>query len=110
MGDGRAEGSSATGDGGQAGVSLMPDTDGTGSDSLLDSVLSTLLTKRSGDVCVHPGPGVKILYYHTLQYCTAKCIEAQVLTEDARTWQCAPDTGTNTRLDTRTCACMSESS
>ena len=29
MGDGRAEGSSATGDGGQAAVSLTPDADGT---------------------------------------------------------------------------------
>ena len=29
MGDGRAEGSSATGDGGQAAISLMPDVDGT---------------------------------------------------------------------------------
>ena len=29
MGDGRAEGSSAIGDGGQAAISLMPDTDGT---------------------------------------------------------------------------------
>ena len=29
MGDGRAEGSSATGDGGQAAVSLTPDVDGT---------------------------------------------------------------------------------
>lgn len=54
VGDGRAEGSSATGDGGQAGVSLMPDNDGTGSGSLLDSVQSTLLTKRSSDVCVPP--------------------------------------------------------
>ena len=74
MGDGRAEGSSATGDGGQAGVSLMPDIDGTGSGSLLDSVQSTLLTKRFSDVCIPPvmsGLGVKILYYHTLQYCTA---------------------------------------
>ena len=41
MGDGGTEGSSATGDGGQAAVSLMPDIDGTGSGSLLDSVLST---------------------------------------------------------------------
>lgn len=31
MGDGGAEGSSATGDGGQAAISLMPDVDGTGS-------------------------------------------------------------------------------
>ena len=29
MGDGRAEGSSAIGDGGQAAISLMPDADGT---------------------------------------------------------------------------------
>ena len=29
MGDGRAEGSSAIGDGGQAAISLMPDMDGT---------------------------------------------------------------------------------
>ena len=35
MGDGRAEGSSAIGDGGQAAISLMPDADGIGSDSLL---------------------------------------------------------------------------
>ena len=39
VGDSRAEGSSAIGDGGQAGILLMPDIDGTGSCSLLDSVL-----------------------------------------------------------------------
>ena len=50
MGDGRAEGSSAIGDGEQAAISLTPDIDGTGSGSLLDSVLCTLLKKRSGDV------------------------------------------------------------
>ena len=50
MGDGRAEGSSAIGDGGQAAVSLMPDADGTGSGSLVDSVLSTLLRKGFSDV------------------------------------------------------------
>ena len=50
MGDGRAEGSSAIGDGGQAAISLMPDIDGTGSGSLLDSILSTLLKERSSDV------------------------------------------------------------
>ena len=43
MGDGRAEGSSAIGDGGQAAISLTPDVDGTGSGSLLDLILSTLL-------------------------------------------------------------------
>ena len=52
MGDGRAEGSSAIGDGGQAVTSLTPDIDGTGSGSLLDSTLSTLLKKRSSDVWV----------------------------------------------------------
>ena len=35
MGDGRAEGSSAIGDGGQAAILLMPDVDGTSSGSLL---------------------------------------------------------------------------
>ena len=39
MGDGRAEGSSAIGDGGQAAVSLMPDLDGPGFGSLQDSLL-----------------------------------------------------------------------
>ena len=36
MGDGRAEGSSAIGDGGQAAISLMPDIDDTGSGSFLE--------------------------------------------------------------------------
>ena len=36
MGGGRSEGSSATGDRGQAAVSLTPDVDGTGSGSLLE--------------------------------------------------------------------------
>ena len=35
MADGRGEGSSATGDRGQAATSLLPDIDGTGSGSLL---------------------------------------------------------------------------
>ena len=52
MGDGRAEGLSAIGDGGQASISLMPDIVGTGSGSLLDSILSTLLKKPSSDVWV----------------------------------------------------------
>ena len=51
MGDGRGEGSSAIGDGGQAALSVTPDVDGTGSGSLLDSILS-LLKKRSSDVWV----------------------------------------------------------
>ena len=45
MGDGRAVGSPAIGDRGQAAISLRPDIDGTGSGSLLDSILSTLLKK-----------------------------------------------------------------
>ena len=52
MGDGRAEGLSTIGDGGQATISLMPDVDGTGSGSLLDSTLSTLLKEQSSDVWV----------------------------------------------------------
>ena len=36
MGDGRAEGSSAIGGGGQAAISLTPDAGGTGSGSLLE--------------------------------------------------------------------------
>ena len=45
MRDGSAEGSAAAGDGGQAAVSLILDIDGTGSGSLLDSILSTVLEK-----------------------------------------------------------------
>ena len=52
MGDGRAEGSSAIGDGGQAAVSLMPVIDSTSSDSLLDSILSTPVKEQSGDIWV----------------------------------------------------------
>ena len=52
MGDGRAEGSSAVGDREQAEVSLTPDVNGTDSDSLLGSILSTLLKKQSSDVWV----------------------------------------------------------
>ena len=44
VGEGRAEGSSVIG-GGQSAISLTPDVDGTGSGSLLDLVLSTLLKK-----------------------------------------------------------------
>ena len=43
MGDGRAEGLSAVENRGQAAISLTPDVDGTGSGSLLDSILCTLL-------------------------------------------------------------------
>ena len=42
-GDGRAEGSPATGDRGQDAVSLTPDVDGAGSGPLLDSILLPLL-------------------------------------------------------------------
>ena len=42
MGDGRAKGLSATGDGEQAEISLIPDDDGTGSGSLLNSILYTI--------------------------------------------------------------------
>ena len=45
VGDSRAEGWLAVGDGGQAAISLMPDTDGTDSGSLRDSILSSLLKK-----------------------------------------------------------------
>ena len=49
-GDGRDEGSSAVGDGGQAVISLSPDIDGSGSGALLDSILSTLLKQGSSGV------------------------------------------------------------
>ena len=49
MGCRRAEGLSSIGDVGQAAVSLKLHIDGTGSGSLLDSILSTLL-KTSSDV------------------------------------------------------------
>ena len=50
MRDGGIEGSSAIGHGEQAAISLKPDVDGTGSGSLLDSVLSTLLKKKNNPV------------------------------------------------------------
>ena len=50
-GDGRAEGWSAIAGGGQDAISLTPEADGTGSCSLLDLVLSTLLSQRSS--CQH---------------------------------------------------------
>ena len=50
VGNGRAEGSSAIGDRGQATNSPTPDVDGTDSGSLLDSILSTPVKKRSSDV------------------------------------------------------------
>ena len=51
-GDGRAERSSAIRDGGQAAMSIILDVDGTGTGSLLDSILSTLLNTGSSDVRV----------------------------------------------------------
>ena len=52
VGDGRVEGLSAIGDGRQAAVSVTPHVDGTGSGSLLDSVLSSSLKKWFSDVCL----------------------------------------------------------
>ena len=52
VGDGRVERLSAVGDGRQAAVSLTPHVDGTGSGSLLDSVLSSSLEKWFSDVCL----------------------------------------------------------
>ena len=52
VGDGGAEPLSAIGDGGQAAISFMPDIHGTGSGSLLDSILSTFLKKRSSGMWV----------------------------------------------------------
>ena len=45
VGDSRTEESAAIGDGGQAAISLTLDAGGTGSDSLLDLILSTLLNE-----------------------------------------------------------------
>ena len=52
VGDGGAEALSATGDGGQAAIWFTPDIDGTGSGSLLDSILSTFLKKLSSGIWV----------------------------------------------------------
>ena len=53
MGDDRAEGLSATGDGRQAAISFTPDIDGIGSGSLLVSILFTFIKeKKSSDVWV----------------------------------------------------------
>ena len=53
MGDGKDERLSATGDRGQATVSLSPDVDGTGSGSSTVSILSTLLKQQSSEECLH---------------------------------------------------------
>ena len=66
MGDGRAEGSSAIGDGGQTAISLTPDIDGTGSGSLLDLILSTLL-KKVGLQC-HQVFISKLLVLHSKEF------------------------------------------
>ena len=55
--DSSIEGSPTVGDGGRAAISLTPDVVGTGSGSLLDSILSTLLL---------PDTQIKIPYYCTL--------------------------------------------
>ena len=46
MGDGRAEGESAIGDGGQVAISLMPDIDGIDFGSLLDSNSTNPIVKK----------------------------------------------------------------
>ena len=46
MGDGRAEGSTAIRDRGQAAISLTTDVDGISSGFLLDSILSILFFKK----------------------------------------------------------------
>ena len=45
VGDGRTEESAAIGDGKQAAISFMPETDGADCVSLLDLILSTLLNE-----------------------------------------------------------------
>lgn len=40
---------------------------------------------------------------YSTQYCIVKYTKAQPVTEDARTWQCTPDTWTNYRDCTRKC-------
>ena len=52
MGNGKAEGLSAIGDGGKAMISFIPNVDCTGSGSLLETLLSTLLKKQSSNVWV----------------------------------------------------------
>ena len=52
VGDGKAEGSPAIGDEGQAAVSLTPDVDGAGSGPLLDSILLPLLKNWSSDIWI----------------------------------------------------------
>lgn len=60
MGEGRAEGLSATGDRGQAAISVTPDAASTGSYSLLVSILSTIL--ESGPVM--PASQCCLLFSH----------------------------------------------
>lgn len=48
VGDGRAEGATATGD--RASCDFIPAVNGTGSGSLLDSILSTFLKEQSSNV------------------------------------------------------------
>ena len=65
MGGGRAEGSSVTGGGGRAAISLMSAADALGSDSLLDSILS-----------------IKILQLHSIECCNVRYTKAQLLPEN----------------------------
>ena len=83
MGDGRAEGLSAIGDGGQASISLMPDTDGTGSGSSLDSIPSTLLTKRSSDAA-------NFVDRSMFRSCASKSNSAFSNRTNFRDWTCEP--------------------
>ena len=76
MGDGRAERSSTIGDGGQAVILLMTDTDGSVSGSLLDLVLPTFLLP---DIL-----GLKQRALQcSIQYSTVKYTKAQPPVEDA---------------------------
>ena len=66
MGDGRAEGSSVIGDGGQVAFSLTSDIDCTVSSSLLDSILCALLINQSTDIEV-------VVFCSVAQSCLTLC-------------------------------------
>ena len=70
-GDGRAKRSSEIGDGGQAAMSIILDVDGTGSGSLLDSILSTLMKTGSSDVWV-------VAHSHLWKFATCRFICRQL--------------------------------
>ena len=79
MGDGRADGSSASEDGGQVAISLTCDIDGTRSGSFL---LSTLLKKWSSDVWAvalfscHRWHGSTELHFES---CCSTCVQFYIL-------------------------------